>query len=42
MITRNQEKYQVDHAHTERLRNSPIYMQNLLNENDLEKRIKEP
>ena len=43
MITRKQEKFQVDHANTERFRNSPIiYMQNILNENDLGKRIKEP
>ena len=36
MITRYEEKYQVEYANTERLRNSPIvYMQNLLNENEL-------
>ena len=32
--TRNENKYQVTHAHTERLKKSPIItMQNLLNEN---------
>ena len=39
MITRYEEKYQVEYANTERLRNSPIvYMQNLLNENELRKK----
>ena len=33
MITRKQEKFQVDLANTERFRNSPI-MQNLLNEKE--------
>ena len=33
MVTRFQEEYEVDHANTERLKNSPIiYMQKLLNE----------
>ena len=33
MITRFQENYEVDNAHTTRLQNSPeVYMQRLLNE----------
>ena len=37
MDTRNQSKFQVQHAKNERLKNSPvIYMQNLLNENELQ------
>ena len=32
MKTRNKEKYEVEFAHTDRFKNSPIiYMQNLLN-----------
>ena len=35
MKTRKIEKYEVQHANTERLRNSAIiYMQNLLNKNE--------
>ena len=40
MITRDQEKYMVHFANTERLKNSSIiYMQNLLNENEARKQI---
>ena len=36
MKTRNSERYKVEHANTERFKNSAIiYMQNLLNENEL-------
>ena len=36
MQTRNTERYKVEHANTERFKNSAIiYMQNLLNENEL-------
>ena len=39
MNTRNEEMYNVQHANTERLKNSPIiYMQKLLNENELKNR----
>ena len=35
MKTRSQQKFKVQHANNERLKNSPIiYMQNLLNAND--------
>ena len=35
METRKQEKFQVQHAHTERLKKSSvIYMQNILNQNE--------
>jgi hypothetical protein len=38
METRNPEKFQVNHANTERLKKSAIiYMQNLLNENEHKK-----
>ena len=36
MSTRHEEKYKVQHAHTDRLKKSPIiYMQKLLNEHEL-------
>ena len=36
MSTRHGEKFKVQHAHTDRLKNSPIiYMQKLLNENEI-------
>ena len=39
MFTRNEEKFKVQHANTSRLKDSAIiYMQNLLNENELKKR----
>ena len=41
MTTRDQEKYMVHFANTERLKNSSIiYMQNLLNENEVKKQEK--
>ena len=39
MTTRSSEKYKVDHFNTERYKNSSItYLQNLLNEEDRNKR----
>ena len=40
MSTRHGEKFKVQHAHTDRLKNSPIiYMQKLLNEHELKNKV---